>query len=248
MKKVSFDLTHVEYIEGDLVGFICAGLSLAPVFAIVAYTAVFISRREFITGIALVGQLVNTAINIVIKNIIAAPRPPNCGLSGHGMPSNHAQFVFFTLAFWSCHVCNMSVVKFSASVNGGMVYRHFIVLLLSLAALGVGFSRVYLEYHYLNQVVVGSFLGLVLGAMWYWVVQTVLRSAFKRWLEPSCLCRFFYIRDSAHVCNILQLEYDLSYKGREKSVPNGSVVEDSATHQLSTQKWHRRGGGRRNNN
>jgi hypothetical protein len=131
--------------------------------------------------------------------------------SGPGMPSNHAQFAFFLVTFWSLHVYNTNSVRFAPTAPlGGMLYRHLLVAGLVAAAVGVAFARVYLGYHYLDQVVVGAALGLALGGAWYVAVAAVLRPVFKRWLEPSALCRFFYLRDNAHVPNILQREYELT--------------------------------------
>jgi hypothetical protein len=70
--KTAFDLTHVVYEEDDILGFLCAGLSLAPVFAIVANVAVVVARREFIAVAALLGQLCDTVLNVVVKKVRAA--------------------------------------------------------------------------------------------------------------------------------------------------------------------------------
>jgi dolichyldiphosphatase len=166
--KVAFDLTFVEYERGDVVGFLCAGLSLAPVFGIVAYVSVVIARREFITIVALLGQLANTAFNVALKHLLAHERPQTSGVSGPGMPSNHSQFVFFTAAFWALHAYNTSAVQFNTDTAAwrAALYRHLIAFSLVAAATGVAFSRVYLGYHYIDQVVVGSAAGLATGLAW----------------------------------------------------------------------------------
>ena len=190
---VAFDLTFVEYERGDVVGFLCAGLSLAPVFAIVAYVSVVMARREFITIVALLGQLANTAFNLVLKYFLAQDRPRTSGLphAGSGMPSNHSQFVFFTAAFWALHVYNDSAVQFSKDTTAwrGALYRHLTAFVLVATATGVAFSRVYLGYHYLDQAVVGSAAGLATGLGWcacccvWWVGLVVVFCAIAcfRW-------------------------------------------------------------------
>ena len=109
-KLIAFSLTYVQYNAGDFVGFLCAGLSMAPVFLIVALVTATLSRRDLHIFTGLVGQLLNTIFNVLIKRCIRQPRPSSpahdnlstpdaVGFSPHGMPSNHAQFVFFLLDF-----------------------------------------------------------------------------------------------------------------------------------------------------
>ena len=93
--KASFSLTHVEYDEGSVAGFLMAGLTLAPVYVMVMYATLVVVRREIHTLAMLCGQLVNLAINFVLKRLIRQPRPTGTSMGGHGMPSNHAQFIFF---------------------------------------------------------------------------------------------------------------------------------------------------------
>jgi dolichyldiphosphatase len=93
MKKVPFAPTFVMYEQGDLVGEGAALLSLAPVFIIVAYVTLLISRRELHVAFALLGQLVNVVLNFYLKVAIDAPRPTGCDRTDPGMPSDHAQFM-----------------------------------------------------------------------------------------------------------------------------------------------------------
>eukprot|EP00750_Incisomonas_marina_P032908 INCI9411.1.p1 GENE.INCI9411.1~~INCI9411.1.p1 ORF type:complete len:273 (+),score=35.48 INCI9411.1:96-914(+) len=231
--KTAFDLTFVEYEEGDLVGQVCALFSLAPVFAIVAYVAVVLARREFITIAALVGQLANVALNVVIKNYLNQPRPATTSLSGPGMPSNHSQFVFFTTAFWALHAYNRKWVQFSPQAPlAGHLYRHAIVFVLIVAAMIVAFSRVYLEYHFASQVVVGAGLGLVLGIAWYIVVSLQLRPLFQKY-ENCKLFRFFYVRDSSNVPNILGLEHEITQQHAQN---NGNRSTRNRQRQLATER------------
>lgn len=232
--KTAFDLTFVEYEEGDLFGQICALFSLAPVFAIVAYVAVVLARREFITMAALVGQIANVALNIVIKKYLNQPRPASTSLSGPGMPSNHSQFVFFTTAFWALHAYNHRRVQFSPQAPmAGSLYRHVIVFVLVVAAMIVAFSRVYLGYHFASQVAVGAGLGLVLGMVWYIVVSLRLRPLYQKY-ERCKLFQFFYIRDSSDVPNILGLEHSITqqHAQNKKSHRNRSGV---MTHELQAE-------------
>jgi hypothetical protein len=56
MKK-PFSLTYVTYDEGDTVGFLAAGITLAPIFIMVMYASLILFRREFHTIAMLLGQV-----------------------------------------------------------------------------------------------------------------------------------------------------------------------------------------------
>jgi len=75
MDRKPVSLTYVVYEKGDILGFILAYSSLCPIFLIVSYTAVILSRRELIVLFTLIGQLLNEVLNTIIKNIIKEPRP-----------------------------------------------------------------------------------------------------------------------------------------------------------------------------
>ena len=62
-----FSLTYVTYEEGDAVGLACALLALAPVFIIVSYATLLVSRRDVHVAYVLVGQLANKALNDALK-------------------------------------------------------------------------------------------------------------------------------------------------------------------------------------
>jgi len=75
MDRKPVSLTYVLYNKGDLIGSILAYSSLCPIFLIVAYTSIILSRRELIIVFTLVGQLLNEVLNTIIKHIVKEPRP-----------------------------------------------------------------------------------------------------------------------------------------------------------------------------
>ena len=193
-KLTAFSLTYVQYNAGDFVGFLCAGLSMAPVFLIVALVTATLSRRDLHIFTGLVGQLLNTIFNVLIKRCIRQPRPSSpahdnlstpdaVGFSPHGMPSNHAQFVFFFVGFWVPWILMSRNNKVRSSLNsrndrsgGGawcVVIRHVASVIIIFCAIGVVFARVYLHYHTVPQVAVGAVVGLVVGYMWHLLTWSV---------------------------------------------------------------------------
>ena len=185
----SFSLTHVQYTPNDRLGFLCAGLSLAPVFLIVALVTATLARRDLHLFTGLFGQILNTVLNVIIKRIVRQPRPttsvltqtPNAvGFSPHGMPSNHAQFVFFFVGFWLPWILfsanNVRRSKIRKTGNGAgrggegcVVWRRLAAITICLCACAVVASRVYLHYHTVAQVSVGAVIGLLIGITWHWI-------------------------------------------------------------------------------
>ena len=76
-------------------------------------------------------------------------------------------------------------------------------------------SRVYLGYHTLPQVLAGTALGVFLGAAWFWVVSNVLSPYFPV-IEESAFGRRFYVKDTSHIQNVLKFEYDTARAERAK--------------------------------
>lgn len=77
------------------------------------------------------------------------------------------------------------------------------------------YSRVYLGYHTVAQVFAGSALGVFLGGLWFWVVNSVLICYFPA-IEESAFGRYFYIKDTSHIPNVLKFEYDNARAARNK--------------------------------
>jgi len=83
-------------------------------------------------------------------------------------------------------------------------------VLTSLAWLGgvlVGYSRVYLGYHSVRQVIVGGVLGVVFGAVWFELVAVrvaswLFRVGFYEWE----VARVLGLRDSSTVGNVVAVE------------------------------------------
>lgn len=61
----------------------------------------------------------------------------------------------------------------------------------------------------------GAGLGLVLGALWFWIVNSILVDYFPA-MEESWIGRVLYIKDSSHIKNVLKFEYDNARAARKK--------------------------------
>lgn len=209
--STAFSLTHVEYAPGDPVGFLAAGLSLAPVFLIVALVTATIARRDAHCATALLGQLLNTVLCVVLKKSIRAARPrerPSAvGFSPHGMPSNHSQFVFFFAAFWCSYLLRNNNNDRAARINekgegplpGHLchsIVRPAAVVAIPFCATLVSAGRVYLAYHTPAQVIVGALVGSMAGLTWYEITwRCIAPTVFPR-LEASYIGRGLGIVDA----------------------------------------------------
>lgn len=224
-KLTAFSLTYVQYNSGDFVGFISAGLSMAPVFLIVALVTATLSRRDLHIFTGLVGQLLNTIFNVLIKHCIRQPRPAHdhlstpdaVGFSPHGMPSNHAQFVFFFVGFWVPWILTSRNNKLRRSRwsrdRGGSwcgIFRQVASVIIIICAFGVVFARVYLHYHTVLQVAVGAVVGLAVGYLWHLLTWAVFIPKLFPLLAQSSICVGLGISDLSQVEDFVAWEHAVS--------------------------------------
>ncbi len=111
------------------------------VFIIVTMLFLFKSRRKL--PLAWVSLILSAIITLLLKNIIARPRPEYAlaASSSFSFPSGHSTAVFSVLAFFG---------KIKA-----IWWLAFAVL--------VAFSRIYLGMHYLSDVAAGALIGYTIG-------------------------------------------------------------------------------------
>lgn len=83
------------------------------------------------------------------------------------------------------------------------------------------YSRVYLGYHTPAQVFAGAILGVFLGALWFWLVNSVFSLYFPA-IEDSAFGRIFYVKDTSHIPNVLKFEYDNARAARKDMASKSS--------------------------
>ncbi|ORX86986.1 PAP2-domain-containing protein [Anaeromyces robustus] len=194
-------VTFFEYERGDIIGFCLAYSSLLPVFLIVSYTAVILARRELIIVFTLIGQLLNEVLNAIIKNVIKQPRPIDSPVGGYGMPSSHAQFMFFFSTY--CILYMFMKLKMKNDV-----WKYLLSAALIGASLVVSYSRYYLSYHTIKQVCVGIIIGICSGTCWFFIVDCLIRPKWFRGIIEHPLSRFLLIQDSENIDNVFVWEYE----------------------------------------
>jgi membrane-associated phospholipid phosphatase len=135
--------------------------------------SIFLLYDKYITlCIFLSGFFLNMIINIILKYLLKEPRPNedkrlfqlqvNSGkyinLNRYGMPSGHAQNVFYATLFIYYIFRDKWITSFYLFIS-------FITL----------YQRVYYKFHSLNQVFWGSVIGLLVGFGFYVLNKRILK-------------------------------------------------------------------------
>ncbi|XP_057984190.1 lipid phosphate phosphatase gamma [Malania oleifera] len=205
-------LTHVRYQKGDRLGHFLAWVSLIPVFiSFGGFITHFIFRRELQGMFFALGLIISQFINELIKTSVQQARPETCAMlemcDSHGWPSSHSQYMFFFAVYITLLTRNQMGLW-------TLKYKWILGSVPWFLALFTMYSRVYLGYHTVAQVFAGAALGIVLGALWFWVVNSFLCCFFPM-IEESAFGRFFYVKDTSHIPNVLKFEYDNARAARK---------------------------------
>ena len=123
------------------------------------------NRKPFLYAY-IIGGFINKQVNAVLKNIIKQPRPSDGksimnetydGEHVYGMPSFHAQSSFFSIAY-------LYLTKHSEFLLG-------IELLIGIASI---YQRWKYRRHTVEQLGVGSFIGIVMAYITYFITNRTL--------------------------------------------------------------------------
>ncbi|KAK8674077.1 hypothetical protein V6N13_112375 [Hibiscus sabdariffa] len=116
------------------------------------------------------GSIVNALLSVGLKRVLNQERPVAGLKSDPGMPSSHAQSIFYNVVFTIASILEwLGVNELSVSIS-----------ILALA-LGSYFSwlRVSQKLHTINQILVGAVVGSVFSVMWYMSWDAVVFEAFN---------------------------------------------------------------------
>ncbi|KAK7360045.1 hypothetical protein VNO77_02017 [Canavalia gladiata] len=132
------------------------------------------------------GSMLNGMLSISLKKILNQKRPSNLK-SDPGMPSSHAQSIFFIAMFIilsSVEWLGINEISISSSVQ-----------LLAFASY-FSYLRVSQKLHRVSQVVVGAIMGSICSILWYWLWSAFMLHAFA----SSLWVRLILILGSARIC------------------------------------------------
>lgn len=186
---IAFDYTLVLYKKDDIISEFLALWSLYPIGVLIFYFSWFITTREIEPCIIAGGQVINDIINNILKKLIKFNRPNTIHGDGYGMPSAHSQFTgFLTIYFIMRLIYQLPNIK---KLNKTLIYIYLI-----LTSILIMFSRYYLNYHHLEQIIIGFLLGSFLG-FGYFIFISILRDiGIIRWLLSWKIFEFFYMKDT----------------------------------------------------
>ncbi|KAL0076061.1 phosphatidic acid phosphatase type 2/haloperoxidase [Phycomyces blakesleeanus] len=197
----SLSLTHVEFSSEDKIAYAFAYITLLPLAILIFYASVIVSRRELAGIFMLAGQLLNEGLNAVLKEYLKMHRPHGHLGTGYGMPSSHAQFIWFFAVYGSLYL--KKAIHLDNSVWKVLVSFGMFGL-----AILVSVSRIYLGYHTSGQVAVGASIGSIFGILWYCLVEHVIRpSGLVELILRQRFAKLVYLRDLRSVDNVAKLEY-----------------------------------------
>ncbi|XP_011689182.1 PREDICTED: dolichyldiphosphatase 1-like isoform X1 [Wasmannia auropunctata] len=202
---VPLSLTLVEYPRGDVFGLFFAVISQMPLAIIVGFVTLVLFRRDLHTIAFAIGLAINECINYVLKHTIRQPRPmKRDGLyTEYGMPSTHAQFMWFFAAYATLFI------YFRLNYNCTIVerfWRTIVAIGCIVTAILVTYGRVYLLYHSNTQIFCGALIGIALGAAWFIIMHTILTPFFPIVVSWR-ISEFLLLRDTTLIPNVLWFEY-----------------------------------------
>lgn len=116
-------------------------------------------------------------------------------LHDYGMPSSHSQFMSY---FMICAVLQIfRIPNEKLSLFFRLIYSTFFILL----CFGVLLSRIYLNYHTYEQVIVGTLIGTTFGLGWFHLTHSKMMNSMFTYICNMPLARYLLIR------NYKDLEY-----------------------------------------
>ena len=139
-------------------------------YALILFSVIFLNK---FTTLLLLGLILNLGMNVVLKKFFQQDRPsgakncealPDCDdkhpTKGDGMPSGHSQTLGFLVSALGLWLLTYGVKN----------TRYFSILMLVILKIAVMIARVYMGCHTVAQVAVGSYIGIVMGAVWFYLV------------------------------------------------------------------------------
>ncbi|CAN0919250.1 Lipid phosphate phosphatase epsilon 2, chloroplastic [Linum grandiflorum] len=117
------------------------------------------------------GAVLNFFLSVMLKCIVKQERPALASRSDHGMPSSHAQTLFYVV---TCAI--LATVKW---VGGNEVVSVMLSTLFLASGSYLSWQRVLQKFHTVEQVVVGAGVGSSFEALWYyWLWNGIVGEAF----------------------------------------------------------------------
>ncbi|MFQ6668289.1 hypothetical protein Gotur_033984 [Gossypium turneri] len=124
------------------------------------------------------GSIVNAVLSVGLKRLLNQERPVAGLKSDPGMPSSHAQSIFFTVVFAIASCDN--ALSVGISVLALAFGSYLLVKIASNLVAGLqSWLRVSQKLHTMNQILVGAVVGSIFSVLWYLSWDAVVLEAFN---------------------------------------------------------------------
>ncbi|XP_011083196.1 lipid phosphate phosphatase epsilon 2, chloroplastic isoform X1 [Sesamum indicum] len=146
---------------------------LSKWFVSALFAAIILWRHDAEALWAAMGAVLNAVLSITLKKVLNQERPISTSRSDPGMPSSHAQSIFYTITFLNLSMLEWyGVNALTATLSG-----FFLIV-------GSYFSwlRVSQRLHTLSQVIVGAVLGSFFSIFWSWLWNSFILKFFISFL------------------------------------------------------------------
>lgn len=154
------------------------------------FSLVLILRRDAKAIWIATGAILNVGLSITLKKILNQERPSSASKSDPGMPSSHAQSIFYIVFVVILSMVDWVGMNISTAPLVGAVL-----------AFGSYFAwlRVSQGFHTISQVVVGAVAGSIFCGLWFWLWDAIVLEAFVSsfWIRllvvvggVGCILRF----------------------------------------------------------
>ncbi|KAJ7105455.1 PAP2-domain-containing protein [Mycena crocata] len=177
--QASLDLTHVLYDDSSYFSLLLALITLSPILLMPAYAALAVQTREYLIIMMWAGQFAGEVLNLVLKHAIKQGRPSYSAANGYGFPSSHSQYMGYFASFLMLHLYFRHRFATTGYKVLDWAWRAAIYTALAAWAFIVAYSRYYLRYHSIAQILWGFGIGVALGTSFYTVCELIPR----RWPE-----------------------------------------------------------------
>lgn len=162
-------LTKIMLVITNIGSTACMVILSALVFAFLAYKKRW--RHALLFSVSMLGALI---LELLLKTLVHRQRPENALVqaSNYAFPSGHATMalVFFSLLIY----------LFKDDIKKEL-WKHLFTISCIFLALLIGFSRIYLNAHWLTDVVGGFALGL------FWLMLMILVFRIKKPVEDRTI-------------------------------------------------------------
>jgi len=164
-------MNPLSYIEKtvDYIGY------LGP-FILLLSTILLLKNKATLLTYYIFGYVLNIGLNIILKSLIQQPRPSEdlhifnasiaqgkrMGFDAYGMPSGHAQNVFYSVGF------------IFLALGNPIITAIYLVI-----ALNTTYQRVKYKNHTILQVICGGIIGAIMGVTFYFFSSKKITGLLK---------------------------------------------------------------------